>query len=88
VVLSGLHEQLAAQSAVAPGPHVVVAWQSGDMCLRWTAAGMLEAELPSSFGFRPGRSAHDTLQVLFDEAWSQGASRLPDQPPVARMAPT
>jgi hypothetical protein len=69
VVLFGLHEQLAAQSAVAPGPHVVVAWQSGDMCLRWTAAGMLEAELPSSFGFRPGRSAHDALQVLVDEAW-------------------
>ena len=25
--------------------------------------------LPCSFGFRPGRSAHDALQVLVDEAW-------------------
>ena len=25
--------------------------------------------LPCSFGFRPGRSAHDALQVLIDEAW-------------------
>lgn len=25
--------------------------------------------LPSSFGFRPKRSAHDALQVLVDEAW-------------------
>ena len=25
--------------------------------------------LPASFGFRPGRSAHDALQVLIDEAW-------------------
>ena len=24
--------------------HNVKRWQSGDMCLRWTAAGMLEAE--------------------------------------------
>jgi retron-type reverse transcriptase len=24
---------------------------------------------PCSFGFRPGRSAHDALQVLIDEAW-------------------
>src|SRR6266508_98830 len=29
-------------------------------------ADMLEC----SFGFRPGRSAHDALQVLVDEAWS------------------
>ena len=28
-------------------------------------ADMLEC----SFGFRPGRSAHDALQVLIDEAW-------------------
>jgi RNA-directed DNA polymerase len=25
--------------------------------------------LPCSFGFRPGRSAHDALQVLIDESW-------------------
>jgi RNA-directed DNA polymerase len=25
--------------------------------------------LPCSFGFRPGKSAHDALQVLVDEAW-------------------
>jgi RNA-directed DNA polymerase len=25
--------------------------------------------LPCSFGFRPGRSAHDALQVLIDECW-------------------
>jgi group II intron reverse transcriptase/maturase len=25
--------------------------------------------LPCSFGFRPGRSAHDALQVLINEAW-------------------
>ena len=25
--------------------------------------------LPCSFGFRPGRSAHDALQVVIDEAW-------------------
>ncbi len=25
--------------------------------------------LPCSFGFRPGRSAHDVLQVLIDESW-------------------
>ena len=25
--------------------------------------------LPCSFGFRPGRSAHDALQVLVDECW-------------------
>ena len=25
--------------------------------------------LPVSFGFRPGRSAHDALQVLIDESW-------------------
>ena len=25
--------------------------------------------LPCSFGFRPGRSGHDALQVLADEAW-------------------
>ena len=25
--------------------------------------------LPCSFGFRPGRAAHDALQVLIDEAW-------------------
>ena len=25
--------------------------------------------LPYSFGFRPGRSAHDALQVLIDESW-------------------
>jgi RNA-directed DNA polymerase len=25
--------------------------------------------LPVSFGFRPGRSAHDALQVLIDEYW-------------------
>ena len=25
--------------------------------------------LPCSYGFRPGRSAHDALQVLVDEAW-------------------
>jgi len=25
--------------------------------------------LPPSFGFRPGRSAHDALQVLINEAW-------------------
>ena len=25
--------------------------------------------LPCSFGFRPGRSAHDALQALIDEAW-------------------
>jgi RNA-directed DNA polymerase len=25
--------------------------------------------LPGSFGFRPGRSAHDALQVLIDECW-------------------
>ena len=25
--------------------------------------------LPASFGFRPGRSAHDALQVLLDECW-------------------
>ena len=25
--------------------------------------------LPVSFGFRPGRSAHDALQVLIDECW-------------------
>ena len=25
--------------------------------------------LPASFGFRPGRSAHDALQVLIDECW-------------------
>jgi len=27
--------------------------------------------LPCSFGFRPGRSAHDALQVLIDESWRQ-----------------
>jgi RNA-directed DNA polymerase len=31
-------------------------------------ADMLEC----SFGFRPGRSAHDALQVLIDEAWGGG----------------
>jgi RNA-directed DNA polymerase len=25
--------------------------------------------LPCSFGFRPGRSAHDALQILIDESW-------------------
>ena len=25
--------------------------------------------LPCSFGFRPGRSAHDALQVSIDESW-------------------
>ncbi len=25
--------------------------------------------LPCSSGFRPGRSAHDALQVLIDESW-------------------
>ncbi len=25
--------------------------------------------VPCSFGFRPGRSAHDALQVLIDESW-------------------
>ena len=31
---------------------------------------MFEADmLECSFGFRPGRSAHDALQVLIDEAW-------------------
>ena len=35
-------------------------------------ADMLEC----SFGFRPGRSAHDALQVLVDEAWdAAGGSR-------------
>jgi RNA-directed DNA polymerase len=28
--------------------------------------------LPVSFGFRPGRSAHDALQVLIDECWRGG----------------
>jgi len=31
---------------------------------------VFEADLlPCSFGFRPGRSAHDALQVLIDESW-------------------
>jgi len=32
--------------------------------------GVFEADfLPCSFGFRPGRSVHDALQVLIDESW-------------------
>jgi group II intron reverse transcriptase/maturase len=32
--------------------------------------GVFEADfLPCSFGFRPGKSVHDALQVLIDESW-------------------
>jgi group II intron reverse transcriptase/maturase len=38
--------------------------------LKTVSEPIFEADmLPCSFGFRPGRSAHDALQVLLEEAW-------------------
>ncbi|WP_331773659.1 reverse transcriptase domain-containing protein (plasmid) [Embleya sp. NBC_00888] len=38
--------------------------------LKFVLEPVFEADmLPCSFGFRPGRGAHDALQVLIDESW-------------------
>jgi putative transposase len=39
----------------------VKCWQSGDMCLRWTAAGMLEAEQQ----FRNFTGYRDVAKLVF-----------------------
>jgi len=37
-------------------------WQSGDMCLRWTAAGMLEAERQSARSSARGTQPAGTVE--------------------------
>jgi len=51
-------------------------WQSGDMCLRWTAAGMLEAETQFRRVIGHGDLAKLALTVERDVAARRAADRL------------
>lgn len=53
--------------------HNVKRWQSGDMCLRCTAAGMLEAESK----FRIGHTDLASLALAMQRDVSRQASRRP-----------
>jgi putative transposase len=52
-------------------------WQSGDMCLRWTAAGMLEAEQQFRRIIGYGDLAKLALAVEHDVAASRSSTTLP-----------
>jgi putative transposase len=60
-------------------------WQSGDMCLRWTAAGMLEAERQ----FRKIIGHSDLAKLAVAVERDIAAKRAADQPrtPIATAAP-
>ena len=51
-------------------------WQSGDMCLRWTAAGMLEAERQFRKIIGDGHLAKLALAVERDVAAKRAAHSL------------
>ena len=56
-------------------------WQNGDMCLRWTAAGMLEAErqFRKIIGYK--HLAHLALAVERDVAAGRAATTRSTTPP-------
>jgi hypothetical protein len=56
-------------------------WQNGDMCLRWTAAGMLEAEAQfrKIIGYK--HLAQLALAVERDVAAGRAATTRPTTPP-------
>ncbi len=67
-------------------------WQSGDMCLRWTAAGMLEAERQFRKIIGVDHLARLTLAVERDLAAQRAATSPPTtstttQEPSATLAP-
>ncbi len=59
-------------------------WQSGDMCLRWTAAGMLEAEQQ----FRKVIGYHDLAKLAVAIERDLAAQRAPVHPPTIEEAAT
>jgi hypothetical protein len=61
-------------------------WQSGDMCLRWTAAGMLEAErqFRKIIGYK--HLAHLALAVERDVATTRAVTNRPTNPPTTESA--
>jgi putative transposase len=64
-------------------------WQSGDMCLRWTAAGMLEAERQFRRVIGHGDVAKLAVAVERDITATQ-ASTIPTEPhhaPTTTAAP-
>jgi hypothetical protein len=56
-------------------------WQNGDMCLRWTAAGMLEAERQFRKIIRYTHFAALALAVEADVAASRATTTRPADPP-------
>jgi putative transposase len=63
-------------------------WQSGDMCLRWTAAGMLEAETQFRRVIGHGELATLALAVEREVAARRAADSLTNtrHPPAAAAA--
>src|SRR4051812_17750793 len=60
-------------------------WQNGDMCLRWTAAGMLEAETQFRRVIGHGDLANLAIAVEHDVATKRAAATL--HTPIATTAP-
>ncbi len=61
-------------------------WQSGDMCLRWTAAGMLEAERQFRRIVGYADLAKFALAVERDLAATRSSTTMPTTPPGGRYA--
>jgi putative transposase len=59
-------------------------WQSGDMCLRWTAAGMLEAEQQ----FRKVIGYRDLAKLAIAVEHDLAAQRTPPPTTTTREAAT